>query len=778
MPDTRTNLGVVISGFAGLYDPTKPYQFYEFVRDGNDTYISKKPNTGIPTSNTEYWYRVTNVGPVPTIQVGQVITLPPGSAASVTNVGNDKNAVLNFELPGGTVGTPGTPGTPGQAATFSVAQTQTGAPNTPASAIETVDSTPQNRKYILTIPAGAQGSKGADGANGANGTDGNAGTVEIGEVNTGLPNSQVVIENVGTSSHAVLNITIPAGMPGNDGDGTGDMVRATYDVNENGIVDNAEKLGGKLPEAYALAEHPHSQYLEKNGNGTSVTAAFTEASTLESLVSGSTLGVLFGRLAKWGSALKNGIFATQADLSTHMNDVPPHVSAEDRKKWDDAMLGIMTGTSGTVSQFIAPEYYADIPIDMTLRLFSAQPGAGNPSPENVRPIFGKAAVSITHTGEPNVEDTYSIALPETLYGLPTAPDIVNIRQGHITQNTGCLSLTGTETEWLWGFSGTQPAESTLARFLLPGLDISISYKGICSHFPWIVSPNPSTQKTECVGGYASDRTLYFYILKSRLAGWNDGWTNTQKVNALKAWFAVQHSAGTPVQMVYEMVSPKTSTFQPTVITALPGVNTLSVDGGDTVAALNAFEYLFNADTGSGILSETDPTVPNWAKAPQKPAYTVNEITDAARADHTHTQYLTGETDPTVPGWAKQAQKPAYAYSEIADKPALAAVATSGSYNDLTNKPSIPTLPALATVATSGSYNDLTNKPSIPTIPTLATVATSGSYSDLSNKPTIPTMPTLPEQVGAYPASFVQCSTTDLTPGVSPLTTGALYLVYE
>ena len=49
---------------------------------------------------------------------------------------------------------------------------------------------------------------------------------------------------------------------------------------------------------------------------------------------------------------------------------------------------------------------------------------------------------------------------------------------------------------------------------------------------------------------------------------------------------------------------------------------------------------------------------------------------------------------------------------------------SGSYNDLSNKPT------LATVATSGSYNDLSNKP------TLATVATSGSYNDLSNKPTI------------------------------------------
>ena len=136
---------------------------------------------------------------------------------------------------------------------------------------------------------------------------------------------------------------------------------------------------------------------------------------------------------------------------------------------------------------------------------------------------------------------------------------------------------------------------------------------------------------------------------------------------------------------------------------------------------------------------------------------------------------------------------------------LASVATSGSYNDLSNKPSIPTKTSdltndsgfidkdvnnltnytlssdLAAVATSGSYNDLSNKPTIwtanltiqknwttvatfwanatswaianITVPTkvtdlsdggdyvksasLATVATSGSYNDLSNKPTIP-----------------------------------------
>jgi hypothetical protein len=41
---------------------------------------------------------------------------------------------------------------------------------------------------------------------------------------------------------------------------------------------------------------------------------------------------------------------------------------------------------------------------------------------------------------------------------------------------------------------------------------------------------------------------------------------------------------------------------------------------------------------------------------------------------------------------------------VSDVAGLATVASTGSYNDLTGKPT------LATVATSGSYNDLTNKP--------------------------------------------------------------------
>ena len=142
---------------------------------------------------------------------------------------------------------------------------------------------------------------------------------------------------------------------------------------------------------------------------------------------------------------------------------------------------------------------------------------------------------------------------------------------------------------------------------------------------------------------------------------------------------------------------------------------------------------------------------------------------------------------------------ATALNSKADSSSLATVATTWSYNDLTNKPTIPSAqvnsdwdasswvaqilnkPTLATVATTGSYSDLSNKPTIwnatitiqknwtsvdtfttnatsnksinITVPTktsditndsnyvastsLATVATTGSYNDLQDKPTIP-----------------------------------------
>ena len=70
---------------------------------------------------------------------------------------------------------------------------------------------------------------------------------------------------------------------------------------------------------------------------------------------------------------------------------------------------------------------------------------------------------------------------------------------------------------------------------------------------------------------------------------------------------------------------------------------------------------------------------------------------------------------------------------IKNKPNLATVATSGSYDDLTDKPTIPAAQVQSDWAQSNSsaVDYIKNKP------TLSEVATSGDYEDLTNKPTIP-----------------------------------------
>ena len=70
-----------------------------------------------------------------------------------------------------------------------------------------------------------------------------------------------------------------------------------------------------------------------------------------------------------------------------------------------------------------------------------------------------------------------------------------------------------------------------------------------------------------------------------------------------------------------------------------------------------------------------------------------------------------------------------------DNLGLAEVAASGSYNDLVDKPSIPS----AQVNSDWLELDSSSKAFILNKPELATVATSGDYRDLSHRPSIPSV---------------------------------------
>jgi Collagen triple helix repeat (20 copies) len=100
-------------------------------------------------------------------------------------------------------------------------------------------------------PTGATGGAGPTGPQGPVGLQGNPGaaaTIAVGTTATGAPGSNASVSNSGSSSAAVFNFTIPAGIQGPvgpqgpSGSGTGDMLKSVYDTNSNNIVDAAESV--------------------------------------------------------------------------------------------------------------------------------------------------------------------------------------------------------------------------------------------------------------------------------------------------------------------------------------------------------------------------------------------------------------------------------------------------------------------------------------------------------------------------------------------------------
>jgi hypothetical protein len=140
----------------------------------------------------------------------------------------------------GNPGPPGSQGLPGAAATIAVGATVTGAPGSAATVNNSGSSSAAT--FDFSIPAGVQG------VQGSTGPTGNAATIAVGTTTTGSPGTNAAVINSGSSSAAVFNFTIPAGVQGPQGiqgiqgpsgSGTGDMLKSVYDTNADNIVDHA-----------------------------------------------------------------------------------------------------------------------------------------------------------------------------------------------------------------------------------------------------------------------------------------------------------------------------------------------------------------------------------------------------------------------------------------------------------------------------------------------------------------------------------------------------------
>lgn len=154
---------------------------------------------------------------------------------------------------------------------------------------------------------------------------------------------------------------------------------------------------------------------------------------------------------------------------------------------------------------------------------------------------------------------------------------------------------------------------------------------------------------------------------------------------------------------------------------------------------------------------TSQDVENW-NSKQNTIKDLQTIREGAALGATALQNFT-ETDPTVPSWAKAESKPTYTASEVGALPSTTSIpANTSDLNNDSNfvsdasyvhtdnnytseeKTKLSNIEAGAEVNVNADWNAISGDALILNKPTLSTVATTGDYNDLLNKPTIPTVP--------------------------------------
>lgn len=256
-----------------------------------------------------------------------VTTLPAGSSATATY--DKSTGTLALGIPQGSKGDTGATGATGPANVLTIGSVTSG-----KVASATITGEAPNQVLNLVLEKGDKGEAGEKGATGDTGPRGEQGIQgPKGDPGTDAPTiTGITIRQ--SDYHLIVTLSdgtsYDAGYcRGQAGAGTGDMLASVYDPNNKhqdifAYVDNAIKdvkvttdatptQGSTNPVQSGGVYSALNNKLDKTGNGSNVTAAFTAASTRANIATGEKLSVLFGKVAKWFADL--GILAFKSTVA-------------------------------------------------------------------------------------------------------------------------------------------------------------------------------------------------------------------------------------------------------------------------------------------------------------------------------------------------------------------------------------------------------------------------------------------------------------------------------
>lgn len=257
-----------------------PFEYSDFTPEQLEGLKGPKGDTGNTGPQGE-------PGIAATIEVGETVTLEPEEPALVENTGNETNAVLKFSLPKGAKGDKGDKGDTGEGLNIKGAldsENDLPADGQPGDAyiidgnlyvyVGEGGSVVTNPKWsnVGNIKGekgdqgeqGPQGDPGPQGEPGEPGEDGVSATIEVGTVTSSEPGTQPTVTNVGDSTNAIFNFTIPKGDKGDKGDqGEKGEPGESYSL----PTASSDTLGG-IKVGAGLEINPDTGVLSATGGGT------------------------------------------------------------------------------------------------------------------------------------------------------------------------------------------------------------------------------------------------------------------------------------------------------------------------------------------------------------------------------------------------------------------------------------------------------------------------------------------------------------------------------
>lgn len=225
-----------------------------------------------------------------------------------------------------------------------------------------------NQVLNLVLEKGDKGEQGKQGIQGEQGKQGIRG--EIGpQGNPGADAPTITGITIRQSDYHLI-VTLSNGTSydagycrGASGAGTGDMLASVYDPQNKhqdifAYIDNAIKdvkvttdaaptQGSTNPVQSGGVYSALTKKLDKTGDGSNVTAAFTAASTRANIATGEKLSVLFGKIAKWFGDLGSLAFKSTVAKSDLASDVQTSLGKAD-SALQSAPVTSVNGATGEV----------------------------------------------------------------------------------------------------------------------------------------------------------------------------------------------------------------------------------------------------------------------------------------------------------------------------------------------------------------------------------------------------------------------------------------------